>query len=321
MRQHVCVQAPTAGSICAFFLIAMPAWGQGTPFDTQRVPLHAMDVKITQIPAGSPSTILNILVDASTTEGNSLDVLTEAGITISLIQPGNVEVNAANAASLGYQWSTYTPDPSQPIVSPIQFPGYHTLIKLPPSAPAGTYGVKANASQTAIESGMVVSYFFNSKLQAGITSKAPTYRLGETAVLTALLFDDVTPVTGATATARLMAATDVSTQAQVGNIQLLSSTTPAPNTVQETYSASLVNTGPAITRATAAIQNPATGPIILSGTLSFGEVPANATAAALNTMMLDLNVTACQPKTSQVGGVFMVNGRSSTVGLGLLASP
>lgn len=293
---------PRVHSVCACLVAAIfaRAAAQDTAFDSQKVTLQAVDVKTAAIPAGAPSTLLNFVVDPSTSGGNTLDIISGSGVIITLIQPGNIEVTSANAASLGYEWSSFTPDPTKPVLTPLQFPGLHTLIRFPSSAPAGTYTVKANASQTTVESGMMVTYSSDSNLQAGLASKAPSYRTGETAVLTALLFDNTTPVTAATAVAKLMAHAVAPAVVSVQNVQMLSSTPAGAGRVREVYTATLANPGSTtLTGVQARFRVPVTI-ISINSQLYFGNVAANSSTAALNTFTIERKISdSFQPATLQ----------------------
>ncbi|MBS1825661.1 MAG: hypothetical protein JST93_10095 [Acidobacteria bacterium] len=276
----------SAGMMVLFFILfpSVPkAHSQDTSFSNSAVPLTATDVKTVTLPPNSASTTLDIVV--SPASSNVLDILSEAGVVVSLLQPGGVEVNAANAVSLGYEWSSIVSNPTTRPVSPLEFPGLHNLVTLPSSAPAGIYTVKLNASQLNAESSAIVTYQSGSSLQAGLAAGAPTYRIGQAATLTAMLFENVTPISGASASARLLVTTDASGQASVQNIQLVS-TSPGPGgMLTEVYSASLVNSGPALTRARASVLSAPT--TVSRATLYFGEVAANSTAAALNTFSIE----------------------------------
>lgn len=60
---------------------------------------------VSRFPPGTPSTLLEVVVDPPAGGPDLLVVaVSHPGIIVSLIQPGNVEVTSANAASLGYEW-------------------------------------------------------------------------------------------------------------------------------------------------------------------------------------------------------------------------
>jgi len=95
--------------------------------------------------------------------------------------------------------------------SPLATPGTHTVIGLPPGAASGTYQVRANASAATADSVVIVSYFSASTVRAGITTDALVYRLGDTVLLSGLVFDGTAPLNHASLIARVGIASDTMT--------------------------------------------------------------------------------------------------------------
>lgn len=122
--------------------------------------------------------------------------------TISLIIPGGTEITSANAALFGYSFTTFTNDNSEPVSMPslINTPGTHTFVMLPPAPAAGSYSIKVVAPSGSDDTLVIASYLSSSKVRAGLVADSQWYRIGQTIVFSALVFNGDTPVTNATVT-------------------------------------------------------------------------------------------------------------------------
>jgi hypothetical protein len=130
-------------------------------------------------------------VDPSPSGGDFFDVFVESPlVNISLILQSGVEVNASNAAGLGYGFSTaQVSSPGKIAISIVGRVGNHVFITFPASQAAGTYTMKADASALTADSAMNIAYLSSSSVRAGVTADAPLYTVGDTVVLSGILLD------------------------------------------------------------------------------------------------------------------------------------
>jgi hypothetical protein len=268
--------------------------GQGVPYSPATLQLTANNTQASQVPANSSSTLLTFTLEGDTTGQNSFDVVTtDPAVLVSLILPSSVEVTTANAASLGF---TFTSVPNGTfsnveIPSVLSFPGTHTLIQVPAGQPSGTYQIKANASNANSSSGLLATYFSSSTVGVTATTDAANYKVGNTVIISGLVFDGATPVTSATVTAAVSAPTPLAGSTTVGNIQLVSQQAINSSLTDYSYSATVTNTGAAVqsVRGQAQTSSLPAGIAVLNDTLVFGDVNASASATSLNTITIERN--------------------------------
>lgn len=222
---------------------------QGVPRLAADVDLSADDTRSALLSAHSGSTLLSFTVEADSTGKNLFDVATsDAGVVVTLILPSGTEVNNANAASLGFGFSV-TPAGSlngSEIPSVFLIPGTHTVITIPAGQVSGVYKIKLDASAANTESGVFATYFSSSTVRTAATTSSANYRTGDTAILSALVFDGATPVTGASVNASVSAPVSLVGQTVVGNYQLVSQQAVNSNLTDFSYTATLTNSGGAV---------------------------------------------------------------------------
>lgn len=174
------------------------ATAQATDDDGFDVPLTVRDVRALYLHPGDSPQLLPFQVNAQG-RGDVFQIIsTAAGVKFSLILPGGNEVDASTAASADITFAgVQTNQVGQYFTSPLLPGGTQTWVRLPPSAAAGTYQVKVDMTEAADEAVILVSYLPLSAIRAGVTTSASSYRAGETVVLSALLFEGSTPLTGA----------------------------------------------------------------------------------------------------------------------------
>jgi hypothetical protein len=273
---------------------SIAAFGQGVPYSSATLSLSANNTQAAQIPANTPSTLLSFTVEGDTTGGNSFDVLTsDPGIGVSLILPSSLVVTSTNAASLGFTFTVLPNGTLSEVEIPslLSQPGTHTVIQVPGGQPSGGYQIQANASSVSATSAVAATYFSSSTVGVTVTTDAANYQSGATVIISGLVFDGATPVTGATATAAISTPVSLASQATVGNIQQVSSQAISSTLTDYSYSATLTNTGAAVQMVTAQAQtaNLPSGISVLNDTLVFGNVAANASAASTNTITIERN--------------------------------
>jgi hypothetical protein len=186
--------------------------------------LNSVDTGFAPIPAGSSPTLLPFTVDPSPNGGDLFDVYVgNPQVNISLVLPSSVEVNANNAASMGFVYVTaQITAPGKLDLSIIGRVGNHVFITLPPAQSAGTYTVKADASAISADTAMNVAYLATSAVRAGLSPNSPLYRLGDTVVLSGVLLEDAAPITNAVATVNVWPTLHLQSQATVTNYRLVS---------------------------------------------------------------------------------------------------
>lgn len=205
---------PRITVMCVWVLLfASTAFAQSTGSLTDGIPLTANDVHLSArdvrgvfAQPGSASNLVVFTADPSSSGGDVFDVITsDARVRVSLVLPDGREINAATANASGFSYSIIEDGGFSDAMIPsfLSNRGTHTLIVLPPSSPPGTYKVKGDASAvTGVQAGVLIlaSYFSSSTIRAGVKVK-PHYKVGETIALAGLLFNEGSPVTGATVTA------------------------------------------------------------------------------------------------------------------------
>ncbi|MBL8229297.1 MAG: hypothetical protein JNL98_12495 [Bryobacterales bacterium] len=249
-----------------------------------QLPLSATQLRSATIPAGSSTSYIDVILDPAVSGGDTLDVVASGpGISVGLIRPDGVEVSAGNASALGYGWTGVTPASAGTVLAPVLVPLPHTVITLPPSAPPGTYRVKVVAVDQPNPGEVLVTYTSSSAIRAAFGSKSASYRVGDSAVLTAVVLRESTPVAGVSTNVTLRAAVDVSSQVSIQNVALQSSTAIDSATTKETYTATIRNSGSALRLVVVTPRGIGSGPPFVDGFLSFGDVAANSSKAAVNT--------------------------------------
>jgi hypothetical protein len=262
--------------------------------EAQTVSVLPMSVQMLPVPASTSATYLNVVVDASPNGGDFIDVASpNSQLLISLIIPGGTEVTPSNASNLGFsvnqQVNTLSTINTSGVFTPFDSLGAHTTFILPAGSPGGTYQVKANSSNVGSPTSISVIYFSTSGPTAGVATDKVIYNLGDTVSLTAFVFNGSTQVTGATANATIVPPLNVSSQASIGNLQIVGQTASGGFT-QYTCQASLVNTGNSgFALASAKLINiPASITLVDAGTLDFANVPAAGSIGSVNTFTVQL---------------------------------
>ncbi len=169
-------------------------------------------------------------------------------MAVSLILPSGTEITTANASSFGFTFTVIAEGnlPVDEFQSAFSLPGTHTLIQVPAGQPSGTYHVKANASGVSADSGIIATYYSSSTVRVAASTNSANYKVGDTVVLSGLIFDETSPITGATVTATVSAPVSLSAQTSLGNYQLVSQQSVNSSLVDYSYSVTLTNTGPAV---------------------------------------------------------------------------
>ena len=276
------MRTTTWGFLCYLSTCVLVA--QVGPFPSTSFPLVSVSQQMARVPAGANPTLLNITVDAPPAGQETMDVLVgDPNVVISLILPGGSEITAANAASNGFSFLTYTTDgsgTSEDLWSPFSTSGTHTVIQFPAPAPAGVYAVQANAAAAQGDTAMIVMYYPSSTVSLGSVTDAGTYRQGDFVILSGLVFDGTTPIQNATVTA--VAGTFLNLNGTIGNYQLTNVTQINSTISQYTYSVQLTNAGAAANNVVASVSTTDPNMTFVQDTVAFGSVGAGATVTGGN---------------------------------------
>jgi hypothetical protein len=274
-----------------FISCGSAADAQGTPYSPATLQLSGSDMRGSTVPARSSATLLSFTLEADTTGGNVFDaVTTDPTVSVSVVLPSNIEVTNANASSFGYTF-TIVPSGTLPAIeipSVFSLPGTHTVIQVPPGQASGVYNIKANASAASTDSAILATYFSSSSVGVATVTNSSNYKVGDTVVLSSLVFDGAAPVSGANITAAITAPVSLAGQTSLGNYQLVSQSAINANLTDYSYSATLANTGGAVRQVFAQLSGvPPDGVTILNENLVFGDVSANSSAASQNTITIE----------------------------------
>ena len=272
------------------FCCAMLGLAQTVPYPPAQLQLSGYDTRGSGVPAGTSNTLLTFTVEGDTTGNNSFEVATsDPGVAVSLVLPSGTEVTAANSASLGFTFTIFagTDLPTDVFQSALSLPGSHTLIQIPAGQPSGTYKIKANATGVSADSGIIATYYSSSAVRAAASTDSANYKAGDTVVLSGMIFDETSPVTGATVTASISAPVSLSAQASLGNYQLVSQQSVNSTLTDYSYSVTLTNSGSAITEVRTQLASLPANVTVLNDTLVFGDVAANSSATSTNTITIE----------------------------------
>ncbi|MCW5977191.1 MAG: choice-of-anchor D domain-containing protein [Bryobacteraceae bacterium] len=187
------------------FVTAILLYG-GARAQTLDAPLTNQDTRAATIAAGSSPALVEFTADPAAGGGDLFQaVVNKAGVAVSLLIPGGLEINESNAESRGYSYTVLTGATlhGSYLPSALAIPGTQTLVKLPPGAPPGRYQIKFDASGAGGDIAVIASYFSSSGLRAGILTNAPSYAVGDTVVLSGLVFDGDRPALNASARVRI----------------------------------------------------------------------------------------------------------------------
>ena len=199
----------------------------------------------------------------------------------------------SNAASLGFGFNVSAPgtlDDAE-IPSVFSIPGTHTVIQIPPGQPSGVYRIKADATNATKDSAILATYFSSSTTKVAATVDSAHHKIGDSVILSGLVFDGATPITNASVTAAISSPVLVSAQTSIGNYQLAGQQIVSTDVTDYSYTATLTNTGAALQGVTAQLMNTPrdNGVSVLTNVLVFGDVPANSTVTSVNTVIIARN--------------------------------
>lgn len=142
------------------------------------------------VPAGTVGT-LSLKLSPSGGGGRIRVAYTDPAVTITLVPPGGPAVIAANAESLGFEWTHVTMnDVEGDLLQIIGLEGEQLLIDLPETAPDGIYTIRADARKAKTSAIVLMRGDIPSGLLVKLNTERDEYRLSEPVVLTATVADD-----------------------------------------------------------------------------------------------------------------------------------
>jgi hypothetical protein len=148
---------------------------------------------------------------------------------------------------------------------------------------------------------MLATYFSSSTVGVASTTNSANYKVGDTVILSGLVFDGATPIVGANATAAVSTPVPLGSQTSLGNYQLVGENSINSNLTDYSYSVTLTNTGGAAQQVIAQLaRTPPDGVSVLIQTLVFGSVSATSSATSINTFTIERDPTqSFDPSTLQ----------------------
>ncbi len=195
------------------FLTALAAGTFLMHAGAQDYPLTNRDLRATTVsPALGPATLV-FTADPSLAGEDVFDVVSsDAGVVVTLLVPNGVEIGRDNASGQGFRYEVLQAGAfaNGMIPGSLAVPGTHTVIQLPGNAMPGSYIIKIDPSAAAGNTLVIASYFSSSTVRAGLLTGKASYQVGEYVVLSGMVYDGSTPVTGATAMLSVGDATDAS---------------------------------------------------------------------------------------------------------------
>jgi regulation of enolase protein 1 (concanavalin A-like superfamily) len=236
------------------------------------------------VSAGASGETTQFPVEVSADGGGSIDVMTgSSSVTVRLVLPNATEIDAANAASFGYQFSSYAiPSTGSGLPLGLGFSvGFHVRIEVPSSATPGLYKVKVqnNSSESLL---VQVSYLSASQIQ--IESIVPKGRslMNQPVAIACLVRQAQVPLAGANVVAEVFPILDVSSRAAFSNLRRVQQTSLADGRVEEEYLVDATASGAGLTNAYGVVTVvPASVEIVKSafvlGTISSGSTASSGT--------------------------------------------
>jgi hypothetical protein len=259
------------------------AAGQNVPRPPATVAMAGYDARGSGLPANSPSTLLNFTVEGDATGGNAFHVVTSVpGVIVSLILPSGLEITSSNASSFGFTYTVLPDNTGADVESVLSLPGTHISMQIPAGQVSGVYSIKVNATNVNTDSAILASYYPSSNVHAAVTTNSSTYKVGDTVVLSGLVFDSATPITGATVTAAVSTPLSLASQTSVGNPQLVSQQSVGPNLTEYQYTFTLTNTGSTVREVQAALASIPQNVSVVNDILLFGDIAANSTTTSIS---------------------------------------
>ncbi len=164
---------------------------------TTDIPLNAVQSRLSRLAPGQPSGQTEFKVDPSNTITIEL-IATVGDLKTKIVSPSGQTIDPNTIAGLG---GTFTiiqgGPPDSPLIIPSLSPGFHYTYSFP-SLGNGNYVVQFEAAPTLSQEVAVISEMTtDSKIRTNLFPPAPVLTLGQTAVLTAPIFDGQAPVANA----------------------------------------------------------------------------------------------------------------------------
>ena len=213
-------------------LLAGMAFPQ-TVTETLRVPSSPLDTKWVSVAAAQANEQSSFIVENSTSGGGTIDALSlDACAVISLVTPGSVNINAANAVSLGYGYDRQTIGSGSLYLGIFGLPGTHTTFRIPPTAGNGAFKVRVDAASCTSAIAVRAVYASVSTVQLAPIVPPRAVARNVSLAVGGVVLDDGNTVLGATLSASISTTTDISAQVQLQNYQLQSQTTLPDSTIE-----------------------------------------------------------------------------------------
>ena len=142
--------------------------------------LPAADTRSFVVVPGVVSTDFEFILDPAIGGQELLDIqYQDPALIFSIVRPDGLEITSANAASLGYEFQTVTPDTFSFFIGPLALSGNHLLIQVPSGQAAGRYIVKVNSTASSAASLVTGVYYSSSNVSVGAAAAVAEARPGD----------------------------------------------------------------------------------------------------------------------------------------------
>jgi uncharacterized protein (TIGR03437 family) len=288
----------------------------------QNITLTGRDGAAVLVAAGAPTTLIPFMADPSSSGDDLFDInASDPAAVVSLILPSGLEVTAANSVALGFAFVMVPGGAfsSRMIPTPFAAPGIHILIRLPPGLPPGTYSVKLDGAAATAAFLATATYYSSSSVRTAVTTNGSSFRVGDSVVLSGLVFDGSAPVAGATMTARINDPTSAAapvtvTLADAGPLDAA----PGDGVYTGTYAATTPGAFTVVVRATGT--SGATGTFSRLAVTDFRVLPTTARFTSFRNAAVSFAGSSKTDQLAITAAVAVTNAGSYQFGVTLVAS-
>ena len=237
---------------------------------------------------------LPLKLDPSAAGGDLLHVTyADSSLSISLVLPSGVVVNASNANSLGYDWEQATRtglDENELLLTDME--GEHAIIGLPMGAGRGTYVVRVDARSASANASVVVEAMLTSSVSATLSVASNRYALNESVVLTGAAAEGTQVLLNPAMTLEVVRTSVVPTGLSSSNLRFVRSHTLTGGGYRHYFTADLVS-GNVEAPIVAATVNSENGDVnFIESGLTYLAVHPGTTSTTPTTISLDTDSSA-----------------------------
>ncbi|HEX5424742.1 MAG TPA: hypothetical protein VFW94_14430, partial [Candidatus Acidoferrales bacterium] len=274
-------------SVLILFAACSGAWAQIAPIATTQLGLTRSNVQSAVVHGDGTVTSIPIAVTDPPTNKDVMDIIASDPATqISITLPNGTQIVPIDGAmSNGLTFHVYSipNDATYDALVTMVLPGNHVFVEFSTSAATGQYSV--NATGTGSDSALMVVYTPFSGIAVSAITDSTSYRQGDLAILSALVFNGTMPVTQATVQATI--GSRVPVQGTMGNYVLTDQQQVTATTTRYTYTAQFTNSGPAAPNVTATATTSDPNSDLIADTIFFGDVPDNGVVTSQTSFIIE----------------------------------